>query len=65
MTHFEFVHRNVSSKDVNKGILEYAKFEKVGLQNEVNLSHSNIFQPINRPLLICHGMRRRWPHLIR
>lgn len=42
--HFEFAHRNVSSKDVNEGNSEYAKFEKVGLKNRVNLSHNIIFQ---------------------
>lgn len=42
--HFEFVHRNVSAEDMNDGKMEYTKFGKVGLNNCVILSHSNILQ---------------------
>ena len=38
--HFDFVHRNVSAGDMNEGKLECTKFEKVGLNNHVSLSHS-------------------------
>jgi hypothetical protein len=40
----EFVHTNVSMEDTNEGKMEYAKFEKVGLNNHANLSHSNILR---------------------
>jgi hypothetical protein len=42
--HFEFVHHDVSAHDMNEGKMEYAKFGKVGFNNYVNLSHSNILQ---------------------
>ena len=42
--HFEFVHHNVSSYDMNEGKMEYAKFSKVSLKNHVNLFDSNILQ---------------------
>ena len=42
--HFEFVHCNVYAEDMNVGHMEYAKFGNVGLNNHVNLSHSNILQ---------------------
>ena len=42
--HFWFVHPNVSTEDMNEGKLEYAKFGKVGLNNHVSLSPSNILQ---------------------
>lgn len=41
--HFEFVHHNVYVDDINEGKMEYVKFMKVGLNNCVSLSHSNIF----------------------
>lgn len=44
---FEFVHHNVSSNDMSEGKTECAKFGKVGLQNYVNLSHSNIMHRHN------------------
>ena len=45
--HFEFVHHNVSADDMN-GKMEHAKFRKVGLNDRVSLSHSNVLQrPIN------------------
>ena len=31
--HFEFIHHNVYTNDMNKGKVEYAKFSKVGLNN--------------------------------
>lgn len=40
--HFEFVHCNVSAEDMNDGKMEYTNFGKVGLNNCVILSHSNI-----------------------
>lgn len=42
--HFEYVHHNISSKDMNEDKLEYAKFRKVGLKNQVNLFPYNILQ---------------------
>lgn len=42
--HFRFVHLNVSTNDMNEGKLEYAKFKKIGLNNCVCLSHTNILQ---------------------
>ena len=42
--HFEFVHHNVIAIDMNKGKMKYTKFGKVGLNNHVSLSHSNILQ---------------------
>lgn len=42
--HFEFVHHNVSADVMNEGKLECAKFGKVGLNNRLSLSHSNILQ---------------------
>ena len=45
--YFEFVHHNVSADDMN-GKMEHAKFRKVGLNDRVSLSHSNMLQrPIN------------------
>lgn len=45
--YFEFVHHNVSADDMN-GKMEHAKFRKVGLNDRVSLSHSNVLQrPIN------------------
>lgn len=41
---FEFVHHNLTMKDMNDGKLEYVKFRKIGLNNRVCLSHSNILQ---------------------
>jgi hypothetical protein len=40
--HFEYVHHNVAN-DMN-GKMEYTKFGKVGLNNRVSLSHSNVLQ---------------------
>lgn len=42
--HFEFVHHIVSTEHMNEGVMENAKFEKVGLNTRANLSHSNILQ---------------------
>ena len=39
---FEFVHHNVSSNNMNEGKTKCAKFGRVGSQNRVVLSHSNI-----------------------
>ena len=39
-----FVHHMVLAKDMNDGKLEYAKLGKIGLNNCVNLWHSNILQ---------------------
>lgn len=35
------LHFNISSKNMNKEKIEYAKVGKVGLKNHVTLSHSN------------------------
>jgi hypothetical protein len=42
--HFEFVHYNVSAVVMNTGKMESIKFGKVGWNNCVSLSHSNILQ---------------------
>ena len=41
---FESVRHIVLVEDMNDGILEHAKFGKVGLNNCVSLLHSNILQ---------------------
>lgn len=41
---YEFVHHNISSDDMNREKLDYAKFGKVGAKNRVSLFHSNILQ---------------------
>lgn len=38
------MHHSVSAGDMNEGKMEYAKFEKVGLNNCVSLSQSNMLQ---------------------
>ena len=45
--HFEFVHHNVLAEDMNDGKLEYVKLNKVGMNNCVSLSHSNILQRVS------------------
>ena len=37
--HFEFVHHNVSTNEMNNGKMEYTKFGKVGLNKHVNSPH--------------------------
>ena len=51
--HFEFVHHNVSTNDMNQGTMEYAKFGKVRLNNYVGLSHSNILQRAHQWACFC------------
>jgi hypothetical protein len=38
------LHYNISSENMNKEKMEYAKFGKVGLKSHVNLLHSNVLQ---------------------
>ena len=38
---FEYVHNHVSSQDMNECKLEYVKFGKTSLNNQVCVSHSN------------------------
>ena len=40
--HLEFVHHNASTKDMDEGKMEYAKLGKVGLNDCVSHSHSDI-----------------------
>jgi hypothetical protein len=35
--HFGFVHHNVFAKEMNQRKMKYAKFEKVGLNNRVDI----------------------------
>ena len=42
--HFKFMHHNVLAKDINDGKMEFVKFRKVGLNDRVSPSHSNILQ---------------------
>lgn len=46
--HSEFVHHNVSAHDMKECKMEYAKFSKVGLNNRVSPSHSNVFLRAHR-----------------
>lgn len=46
--HFEFVQHNVLANYMNDGKLEYAKIGHVGLNNSVNVSHSNILQRVHQ-----------------
>ena len=40
--HFEFVHHNVLVEDMNDGKMEYVKFGKMDLNNQLSVSHNNI-----------------------
>lgn len=51
--HFEFVHNNVSTHDMNEGKMEHAKFGRMGLNNHVGLSHSNVFQRAHQWARFC------------
>lgn len=51
--HFEFVHDNVLVEVMNDGTLEYAKVEKVGLNNHVSLLRSNILHQAHRWARFC------------
>jgi hypothetical protein len=51
--HFKFVQHNVCAEDMNDGKMEYAKFGKVGLNNGVSLSHSNILQRAHQRARFC------------
>ena len=42
--HFEFVHHNVLAEDMNDSKMEHVKSVKVGLNDRVSLSHSNVLQ---------------------
>ena len=42
--HFEFVHHNILADDMSDGKMEYENFGKVGLNNHMSPSHSNILQ---------------------
>ena len=44
--HFKFVHHNISTDDMNDGEIEYGIFGKVGLNNLMSLSRSNILQMV-------------------
>jgi hypothetical protein len=46
--HFEYVHHNVSADDMSEGKMAYANFGKVGPNNHVSLSHSNILQKVHQ-----------------
>lgn len=56
--HFELVHRNVIADDMNEGKMKHVEFEKVGLNNHVSLSHSNILQSAHQ-----HALLRMRKHL--
>jgi hypothetical protein len=51
--HFEYVHHNVSTNDMNQGTMEYANLGKVGLNNCVGLSHNNILQRAHQLAHFC------------
>lgn len=54
--HFKIVNHNVSTNDANEGKMQYAKYGKVGLNNSVCLSHSNILQMAYQQT--CFGMKK-------
>jgi hypothetical protein len=51
--HFEFLHHNIWADDMNEDKLEYKKFGKIGLNNCVGLSHSNILQMAHEWAQFC------------
>ena len=59
--HIEFEHHNVSSNGMNEGKWEYAKFGKVGLKNQIGLSHRNILQKVTKGLI--NGQDFEWRNI--